>query len=145
MECCGSWLKGIGDQVEAQWMPSVENVEGAAAAKEHKHLDLIPRLNPNRLRGETTGNLCNITYDVNIIQHECQLSYQWIHFLVVKKGVSNIHTMLPAKVSVAVLLGLSLGLLLAELKPDESVMSVLAFPGNLGSIMLNMLYIIVHM
>lgn len=36
-----------------------------------------------------------------------------------------------AQVSVAVLLGLSLGVLLAELKPDESVMSVLAFPGKL--------------
>ena len=41
--------------------------------------------------------------------------------------------MVTAKVSVAVLLGLSLGVLLAELKATESVMSVLAFPGNLGS------------
>ena len=49
--------------------------------------------------------------------------------------------MVPAKVSVAVLLGLSLGVLLAELKPDESVMSVLAFPGNLGSIYCMILYI----
>lgn len=55
--------------------------------------------------------------------------------------------MVPAKVSVAVLLGLSLGVLLAELKPDESVMSVLAFPGNLGSIyciILHILYVYIY-
>ena len=36
------------------------------------------------------------------------------------------------KVSLAVLLGLSFGILLSQLQPSSSLMNILAFPGTLG-------------